>query len=185
MKSKILILTFILITNSIVYGQEIQELDSNGDGKIDKWLYFSGFDLIKMEEDFDSDGKVDKRAIFFYENGEKYKVEIDSNMDGKADGSSFHKSGFRYLIESDTNYDGVYDYVIDNIKNITTIDSNYDGKVDIQEFVDHRDIDENFDGIFEHKEDKELDLETWLLRYRADYASYLQQYMKNTNYKSK
>jgi hypothetical protein len=151
------------------YSGEVRAVDTNGDGAPDQWFYNDGPDLVKMEEDLDLDGTVDKRAEFFYENGEKKKVQIDSNMDGKPDGWSYHKSGVRYRVESDTNYDGAADYVIDHEANVITIDSDHDGKMDIER-----------DGRYDIAE-----LERWLVRERPDYAAHLQRYMKNTDYKRK
>ena len=115
-----------LLTVSSGNCSEVKELDTNSDGKADKWLYTLDDKLMKLEEDFNFDGIVDKRAQFYYKNGEKDKVEIDSNMDGKADGWSYHKEGFRYRIESDTNYDGKLDYIADISKDTVSADSDYD-----------------------------------------------------------
>ena len=176
-------LLFILLPN--VNAEEVRGIDTNGDNQADQWFFTKGPDLVKLEEDFDFDGIVDKRALFFYKNGQKIKVEIDSNMDGKADGWSYHRKGQRYLIESDTNYDGAADYVIDNDKQTTLIDSNYDRQMDIEESNGKILIDSNNDGKFDIKELKTLDLESWLGKERIEYAKNLQIYMKNTHYKQK
>ncbi|HBG62278.1 MAG: hypothetical protein A2306_07745 [Omnitrophica WOR_2 bacterium RIFOXYB2_FULL_38_16] len=185
MKRSFLILTLLFILIHIVNAEEVRGIDTNGDNQVDQWLFTKGSDLVKLEEDFDFDGIVDKRALFFYKNGQKVKVEIDSNMDGKADGWSYHRNDQRYLIESDTNYDGAADYVIDNDKQITLIDSNYDGQMDIKELKDKRSIDSNSDGKFDTEELKTLDLETWLGQERIEYLKNLQIYMRNTHYKQK
>jgi len=172
MKRSFLILTLLFILIHIVNAEEVRGIDTNGDNQVDQWLFTKGSDLVKLEEDFDFDGQ-------------KVKVEIDSNMDGKADGWSYHRNDQRYLIESDTNYDGAADYVIDNDKQITLIDSNYDGQMDIKELKDKRSIDSNSDGKFDTEELKTLDLETWLGQERIEYLKNLQIYMRNTHYKQK
>ncbi len=185
MKKIFLLLSFLLILTAVSHAENIQEVDTNGDNKTDQWFFTADSHLVKLEEDFNFDGHIDKQAIFFYENGQKVKVEIDSNMDGKADGWSYHKNGMRYLVESDTNYDGLADYMIDNEKGVTLIDSNYDGKMDIQELSKKRLIDSNDDGEFEREEGKKINLEKWLTQERSEYSRNLQQYMHNTNYKKK
>ncbi len=180
-----LIIALLFILPAMSHAEEIHEVDTNGDGKADQWFFRTNSLLVKLEEDFDFDGKVDKRALFFYQNGQKTKVEIDSNMDGKADGWSYHKNNKRYRIESDTNYDGKADYIIDNQKNITLIDSDYNGQMDIQERGGKRLIDLDGDGTFETEEANKLNLENWLKQNRPEYSQNLQQYMHNTNYKKK
>ena len=176
-------LTLTLLLVSQCHPAEIKEIDSNMDGKTDKWFYTQEGNLIKMEEDLDYDTIVDKTARFYYKDGEKTKVEIDSNMDGEPDGLSFHKNGFRYRIESDTNYDGKTDYLIDNLKNITTVDSNYDGIMDIRKTVQYIGIDSNHNGTMDQAITTDIELEQWLQEHRPEFFRHLKQYMRNTNYK--
>lgn len=185
LRKRIIIVLMLLFFVPLASAEDLREVDTNGDGKPDQWLYIEGANLVKMEEDFDFDGSVDKRAVFFYKDGQKVRVEIDSNMDGKADGWSYHRNHRRYLVQSDTNYDGVADYVIDNDQSVTTIDSNYDGTMDIQESKEGRLLDVSGDGKFTKKVSNKLDLEAWLEKERSEYFHHLQQYMKNTNYKKK
>lgn len=75
------------------YGEQIQTVDKNKDGKIDNWLY-----------------RDDK--------GVPIKWVRDTNFNGKEDSWSFFKDGKAFLDEDDLNGDGKVDRII-----ITVFDS--------------------------------------------------------------
>ena len=58
-------------------------LDTNKDGKPDRWESYDGNQVSKIEADTNFDGKVDEWAMF--EGGKVKKVEKDTDYDGKAD----------------------------------------------------------------------------------------------------
>lgn len=60
----------------------MNEIDTNQDGKIDKWVYHNDV-LTRAELDTNYDGKPDVKR--YYKNGELIKVEVDIDFDGKID----------------------------------------------------------------------------------------------------
>ncbi|MBI4398340.1 MAG: hypothetical protein HY586_04375 [Candidatus Omnitrophica bacterium] len=58
-------------------------VDTNGDGKPDRWEYYESAELVRIEADTNSDGKIDELAKV--EKGKIVSAEKDSNYDGKID----------------------------------------------------------------------------------------------------
>lgn len=176
-----IILFFLMISNG--YCHKVKEIDTNKDGKTDKWFYTSNNKLMKLEEDFNFDGVVDKQSRFYYENGEKKRVDIDSNMDGKVDGRADYKEEKQHKIELDTNYDGETDYIINKSNGTSLIDSNYDGKMDIQQLPDRTKVDLDFDGTMDKDFTDAEYYDNWFSQNRPKFAENMSRYMENTNYK--
>jgi regulator of replication initiation timing len=59
-----------------------RHIDSNGDNKLDVWVYFNGGTEVYRDVDKDFDGKVDE-VIFM--DGDLVRVGTDANQDGKID----------------------------------------------------------------------------------------------------
>lgn len=72
--------------DELIRGKEkVWEIDTNGDGKIDKWVHDDVYDkLTELDYDINLDGNPD---IWEYYRGDRqlYKKIIDSNFDGKPD----------------------------------------------------------------------------------------------------
>ena len=61
-----------------------QEKDTNGDGKMDRWIFFNTEGKIdRVEQDENFDGKPD--ISFFYEKGKLKRQEISTGRDGRTD----------------------------------------------------------------------------------------------------
>ncbi len=58
-------------------------VDTNGDGKPDRWEYYEASILVRIEADTNNDGKVDEKAVV--KNGKIVSAEKDSDYDGKVD----------------------------------------------------------------------------------------------------
>ena len=58
-------------------------VDTDGDGKPDRWEYYEATVLVRIEADTNNDGKVDEKAIV--KDGKIISAEKDSNYDGKVD----------------------------------------------------------------------------------------------------
>ena len=58
-------------------------IDTNRDGKPDRWEHYDHGVPVKVEADTNFDGKVDEWAIFV--DGKLSKVEKDTDYDGKPD----------------------------------------------------------------------------------------------------
>ena len=59
------------------------EVDTNKDGKPDRWEYFKDGVQDRIESDKNFDGKPDMTVYF--EGGKLSRVEIDTDYDGKVD----------------------------------------------------------------------------------------------------
>lgn len=58
-------------------------VDTNGDGKPDRWEYYESGVVVRIEADTNGDGKIDEKAIV--KDGKIVSAEKDSNYDGKID----------------------------------------------------------------------------------------------------
>ena len=81
------------------------EISSTGDeDKIDRWEFYEGGALSRVEEDTDGDGRVDKWET--YENGTLKTVAMDENKDGAPDRRFTYAGGALVLIESSPDASG-------------------------------------------------------------------------------
>ena len=93
-KKKIIFRVLILIgiiLNPPVFAAEVNEVDSNFDGKVDQWQHLSPEGkVLKIEHDSDFDGKIEQVEYF---KGDKklVRVEFDRNQDGKVDHFQYYK----------------------------------------------------------------------------------------------
>ena len=75
---------------------EVNEVDSNFDGKIDQWQYVNAQGKIKkIEYDSDFDGKVDQIEHFKDEKILEH-VEFDRNKDGNMDFMQYYTNGGKH-----------------------------------------------------------------------------------------
>jgi hypothetical protein len=84
------IIILVLFISALPCMAEVNEVDSNFDGKIDIWQYVDDNGKVeKIEHDGDFDGKKDQIEYF---KGEKIleHVEFDRNKDGKMDHMQSH-----------------------------------------------------------------------------------------------
>ncbi|MZH03518.1 MAG: hypothetical protein F3745_09045, partial [Nitrospinae bacterium] len=83
----------VLLVSALPCMAEVNEVDSNFDGKIDQWQYVDAQGKVeKIEHDGDFDGKVDQTEYF---KGDKVleHVEFDRNKDGKMDHLQYYENG--------------------------------------------------------------------------------------------
>ena len=82
--------------------------DSNHNGKMDRWSYFSGNQIDHTAFDTNGNGKADQWQ--YYDGGKAIKkVEYDTNGDGKADRWEHFTDGKLAKVELDRNFDGKID----------------------------------------------------------------------------
>ena len=85
---------------------EVNEVDSNFDGKIDQWQYVNDEgEVEKIEHDGDHDGKIDQTEFF---KGKKIleHVEFDRNKDGKMDHMQYYENGGKLArVEKSSKFD--------------------------------------------------------------------------------
>lgn len=85
------------------------EIDSNEDGLIDRWEYYSADQkLEKVGFSRSNDGKSDAWA-YESSDGAIGKVEVSTRRDGKANRTEFYEKGTLLRAEEDTNQDGRVD----------------------------------------------------------------------------
>jgi hypothetical protein len=83
------------------------EIASTGDElKIDRWEYYAGAVLARVELDTNEDGRVDKWEA--YENGAIKTAEFDEDGDGKRDRRLTYNGAALELIESEPDASGTY-----------------------------------------------------------------------------
>ena len=85
------------------------EIDSDEDGKIDRWEYYgTGQKLEKVGSSRSNDGKPDS---WFYQSpdGAVSKVEIATHRDGRVDRTEYYANGQLSRAEQDTDSDGRID----------------------------------------------------------------------------
>jgi hypothetical protein len=81
-----------------------EKLDTNKDGKIDTWRFYSHGQLIRVERDTNVDGKVDQ--IDYLNDGQITRVDSDRNFDGKFDKENYVRVG---KVLYDNNFDGKFE----------------------------------------------------------------------------
>lgn len=142
---------------------EIEERDSNRDGRVDRWIHYQGREVRKVELDGNHDGRVDQ--VRHYRDGKIWRMERDTNQDGvmdtwdhfkdgkrsrqeragKANGRLdtviiFNRQGKVELLRRDTTGDGRFDRItkyLNGQPGEMTWDKNGDGKPDV--WVSYRD----------------------------------------------
>ena len=62
---------------------KVVAVDTNKDGKPDRWEHYQGNEVSKIESDTNQDGTLDEWATF--DKGKVVKVEKDTDFDGKPD----------------------------------------------------------------------------------------------------
>lgn len=135
--SLIIILTLFFQSNIILGQTTYKEYDTNGDGKVDRWIWlYNGFEQkvlmdlnydgipdaeyryaiteygsIPQFQQFDTnfDGKFDD--FYYFENGKLVRQEIDSNYDGRVDIIIYIQDNYIYKIEQDKDFDGKFETV--------------------------------------------------------------------------
>lgn len=86
-----------------------KEQDLNFDGRKDIWIYYDDQGNRQMEEmDTDFDGKVD--LVTIRQNGKVIRQELDTNFDGKPDIWKYFENELLVRIERDSHYTGKVDY---------------------------------------------------------------------------
>jgi len=81
------------------------ETDTNGDGKMDEWVYYEEGVPVKGEKDLNADGKPDTVLIYDVK-GVIIRSEADANGDGKIDEWVYYEGNRPVRAEKDTNKDG-------------------------------------------------------------------------------
>jgi len=81
------------------------ETDTNGDQKIDEWVYYEAGVPVKGEKDINADGKPDTVIVYDLK-GIVIRTEADSNGDGKIDEWVYYEAGKPVKAEKDINKDG-------------------------------------------------------------------------------
>ena len=111
-----------------------EEVDLNGDGKVDFQKKFAQGKPLLFTLDLDFDGRND--LIEHYIDGALVRIESSHNFSGKMDTWRFFEKGALARVERDTNGDGKPDewmyYAQDKLQR-TARDLNYDGVVDTWE----------------------------------------------------
>ena len=131
---------FILNIASVSTAAQVtyKEYDTNGDGKIDRWIWlYNGFEQkILLDLNFDGNPDAEYRYIitndasiphfqqfdtnfdgkwddfYYFENGKLVRHEIDSNFDEKVDIIVYIQDNYIYKIEMDKDFDGKFETVI-------------------------------------------------------------------------
>lgn len=84
------------------------EVDRNGDGKVDERFFYSGDQLARSEADRNFDGRVDE--IFEYErNGDTKLYRSDDDFDGRLESTFKYLDGQPQRFEVDVDGDGQVD----------------------------------------------------------------------------
>ncbi|MFQ5850510.1 MAG: hypothetical protein ACE5JU_07970 [Candidatus Binatia bacterium] len=118
-----------------------QEEDTNWDGRVDTWSYFTNAKLIRREVDSDGDGRGDR--FFVYKNESLVREERDGRGDGHPSFRAIYERGRLAKVEKDLNQDGKMDlwvyYDIEQPEEVTAIeerDLNGDGAVDLWSYYE-------------------------------------------------
>ena len=98
----------LLVIWSMSTTAEVRRFDTDGDGMIDQWEYYTGTRLFRLEADRNHDGRVDQWIT--YRRGQPEKAEFDSNGDGKIEQREFYdEQGELKSVEADRDGDGILD----------------------------------------------------------------------------
>lgn len=83
------------------------EVSSASDEKaIDRWEFYRGAELIRVEQDTNADGRPDNWDS--YENGNLKTAAVDENADGRPDRRLTYSDGALVLIESEPDASGAF-----------------------------------------------------------------------------
>jgi hypothetical protein len=80
------------------------EVDINGDGKTDEWVYYEEGIPVKGAKDINGDGNSDT-TLFYDAKGIIIRSEADANGDGKIDEWVYYEANKPVKAEKDTNKD--------------------------------------------------------------------------------
>jgi hypothetical protein len=111
-----------------------EDVDLNGDGKVDLSKRFQGEHVLQMEFDLDFDGRFDLTRYF--DQGKLVRSESSHNFLGKTDTWQVFEDTHLVRTERDTNGDGKPDrwiYFKNGVLARTGVDSDFDGVVDTWE----------------------------------------------------
>ena len=143
----------------------VQEIDSNGDGVMDRFQYYKNEQIVRLESDSDHDGKVDQRD--FFKKGKRTRHEKISGESGRVTEIIEFDGQERPLkIQRDTDGDGRYEltqwfdrppwsavmevdrlatgkpqarcFYQGKILRLKEVDESGDGKIDLREHYDER-----------------------------------------------
>ncbi len=81
------------------------EVDTDADGKMNEWVYFTNGIRSRAEKDINRDGRADT-FITYDARGVITKLEGDTSGDGKINEWVYYKDGKPVRAEKDTNADG-------------------------------------------------------------------------------
>lgn len=87
---------------------DVSEVDYNGDGKTDGWIYAEGDTLLRCERDMNGDGQLDWWGSW---EGNQARIELDTRGSGKIDRRFVLTDGLLSRSEWDTNGDGAADKI--------------------------------------------------------------------------
>jgi hypothetical protein len=99
--------------------------DSNGDGVVDEFYYYSGNTLTRMEADRDGDRQIDARSLFDL-HGLLLRYEGDDDFDGRFEVQSEAEQGELVTSTLDSNGDGRPDAVTHYSRGIAQREDIYD-----------------------------------------------------------
>lgn len=89
-------------------GQALREqMDSDYDGRVDRWMTFAAGRMAKLELDKNSDGQPDE--FRYYSSGKLARVQQDTNFDGKPDAWEIYSQGTLERRGVDIDHDGIVD----------------------------------------------------------------------------
>lgn len=88
-------------------GKECHAADLNFDGKFDRYAYYDGGTVVRIESDYDRDGRIDEVQNF--RGGALYRKDREMNLDGKFDTWDFYEGGKLVKRDRDTDGDGRVD----------------------------------------------------------------------------
>lgn len=86
---------------------DVEEVDSDNDGKFDTWTKYSNGRIIEVRRDTNRDGRYDE--FKYYAGGNLQRVTRDTNSDGKPDVWEFYVQGSLERMGRDIDFDGKVD----------------------------------------------------------------------------
>lgn len=86
-----------------------QTADRNGDGSADEWFYYSGDQLLRVENDRNRDGTADS-TTYYDRDGAAQRAEDDDDFDGRREAIHRFRDGLWMETTVDDNGDGSPEY---------------------------------------------------------------------------
>ena len=107
----LLLLCIFLFCGSAMAADRVEKLDTDGDGKIDAWIYY---DSAGEKSVVAGDKHKDQKPDFwqFFKKHKIYKREWDRNFDGKSDFRVIEEDGHVIEKQYDDNFDGVFERIV-------------------------------------------------------------------------